>query len=137
MTPSASFLPFYLSVAVITDVDDRLLLVRKQHTEAFMLPGGKIEEDEAPEAALRRELWEELGMTFVQQAFAYAGLHEAAAANEPGYGIQAHVFYRQLAEAISLTPQAEIAEALWFDKSRMGQYPLAPLVRQLRVDSFD
>jgi 8-oxo-dGTP diphosphatase len=40
----------------------RLLVVRSRNKKAFYLPGGKIEAGESPEAALRREVAEELGI---------------------------------------------------------------------------
>ncbi|GLZ35775.1 DNA mismatch repair protein MutT [Lentzea sp. NBRC 105346] len=42
--------------------DGRLLVVRSRHKQAFYLPGGKIEPGETLEAALRREVAEELGV---------------------------------------------------------------------------
>ena len=45
---------------MITDGQGRCLLVRKRGTEYFMQPGGKPEIGEASEAALIRELEEEL-----------------------------------------------------------------------------
>ncbi|MFD5828673.1 NUDIX domain-containing protein [Lentzea sp. NPDC060358] len=39
----------------------RLLVVRSRNKKAFYLPGGKIEPDETPVEALRREVREELG----------------------------------------------------------------------------
>jgi 8-oxo-dGTP diphosphatase len=53
--------------AVIVDPDDRVLLVRFEFPDASVwgLPGGGVEPDEEPLAALRRELAEELGLVDV------------------------------------------------------------------------
>lgn len=40
----------------------RLLVVRSRNKKAFYLPGGKIEPGESLEDAVRREVWEELGV---------------------------------------------------------------------------
>jgi 8-oxo-dGTP pyrophosphatase MutT (NUDIX family) len=53
--------------------DDRVLLVRKRATKAFMQPGGKIEPCEAPIAALLRELREELGLVIPSHAAIHLG----------------------------------------------------------------
>ena len=46
--------------AVLSDADDRVLLVRADNGR-FYLPGGRIEPFETPEEALRREIREECG----------------------------------------------------------------------------
>jgi 8-oxo-dGTP pyrophosphatase MutT (NUDIX family) len=46
--------------AVVSDADDRVLLVRAGNGR-FYLPGGRIEPFETPEEALRREILEECG----------------------------------------------------------------------------
>ena len=52
--------------AALTDTEGRVLMARrptgKQHGGLWEFPGGKIERDETPKAALVRELREELGI---------------------------------------------------------------------------
>ena len=60
-------LPTILVVAVaLIDVDGRVLIAQrpegKQLAGLWEFPGGKVEADERPEAALIRELREELGI---------------------------------------------------------------------------
>ena len=55
-------------VAAVIEREDRRLLIgqRRRHDTSplkWEFPGGKVEEGEAPEAALARELREELGVT--------------------------------------------------------------------------
>src|SRR3546814_20677924 len=45
----------HVSAAVIVDTEDRLLLVRKHGTTAFMQPGGKPEHGESPSETLGRD----------------------------------------------------------------------------------
>ena len=56
--------------AVIEREDRRILIGQRRRADTSPLkwefPGGKIEGDEEPEAALARELWEELGATLVR-----------------------------------------------------------------------
>lgn len=50
------------AAAVLVDEDGRVLLVRPTYRPGWDLPGGVVEADEAPHAAARRELAEELGL---------------------------------------------------------------------------
>jgi len=56
--------PVVFGVAgLIREPEGRVLLVRQTYMTGWRLPGGGISHGEAPEAALRRELAEEVGLT--------------------------------------------------------------------------
>ncbi len=88
MTDTPANLPTVLVVAVaLIDVDGRVLIARrpegKQLAGLWEFPGGKVEPGERPEAALIREMREELGIEvsesclspFVFASHAYEGFH--------------------------------------------------------------
>lgn len=62
----------FVVAAALIDADDRILIQQRPAHKAYPLmwefPGGKVDEGETPEAALVRELREELGITTVEKA---------------------------------------------------------------------
>lgn len=117
---------------MIRDQRGRLLLVRKKGTAMFMMPGGKIEADEDPLAALARELREEIGCSADAANTQFVGRFRAAAANEPGRDVIADVYHVTIASDPSA--QSEIDEILWLDKDLVETVPVAPLVREHLLD---
>ena len=71
-----------LVVAVaLTDAEGRVLMARrpagKQHAGLWEFPGGKVEADETPQAALVRELREELGIEITSDALTPVAFSES------------------------------------------------------------
>jgi 8-oxo-dGTP diphosphatase len=59
----ASLPTVYLSASMlITDSDDRVLLVKPNYRPDWGVPGGIVEADEAPDKCVTREIAEELGL---------------------------------------------------------------------------
>ena len=113
--------------ALIRDDDGRVLLVRKRGTSAFMQPGGKRDVDESDVAALSREVAEELGCRVVSETARPLGVFDCAAANEPGYRVQAAVYAVDVEGTVK--PKAEIDELVWVDPGALPDLPFAPLTR--------
>ena len=113
--------------ALIRDKDGRVLLVRKRGTKAFMQPGGKLDAGEDDIAALSREISEELGCFLDSSSVRRLGAFDAAAANEPGFRVEASLYQADVNGKI--TPSQEIDEAIWIDPASPGDIQLAPLTR--------
>jgi 8-oxo-dGTP diphosphatase len=119
--------PIEVVAALIRDPDGKILLVRKRGTAAFMQPGGKRDAGENDDAALAREIDEELGCRVVAGSSRRLGEFVCPAANEPGQDVRAVVYAVEVTGTIQ--PSAEIDEIAWVDPARPGRFLLAPLTR--------
>lgn len=115
-----------IASAIITDEFGRCLLVRKRGTTHFIQPGGKMEPDESPVAALSRELQEELNLNLTGQDFSYVGRFTDKAINEPGRVVIADIYHCVLT-ASDIQPAAEIEEVIWYSTDGSKSLLLAPL----------
>ena len=115
-----------IASAIITDESGRCLLVRKRGTTHFIQPGGKMEPDESPVAALSRELQEELNLNLSGQDFSYVGRFTDKAINEPGRVVIAEIYHCVLT-ASDIQPAAEIEEVIWYSSDGSKSLLLAPL----------
>jgi 8-oxo-dGTP diphosphatase len=113
--------------AVVVNDAGETLVVRKRGTAAFMQPGGKPAEGETEVGALEREIVEELGCGIEPASCRALGRFRAAAANEPGWTVEAELFAVRLSGEVR--PAAEIEEAIWIDPDTEPAVHLAPLTR--------
>ena len=109
-------------VAAVIERSDRRLLIgqrRKNDTSPLKweFPGGKVREGEAPEAALARELQEELGVTFVKSAELGRVRHHYAGAPEE---LEIRFFAAAIAES-ELVPSA-FEQIAWALPKELGNY---------------
>ncbi|MEO0432348.1 MAG: NUDIX domain-containing protein [Cyanobacteria bacterium J06656_5] len=119
--------PIIYVVAYVVVDHQQLLTVRKKNTQKFMFPGGKLEPGENAEAAIQREVKEELSCDIDFSTFKLLGKFVTTAANEANTQLVATVFQGDLVG----TPMAssEIAELRWIP-ILAKDYPieLAPLL---------
>lgn len=123
---------FVVAAVVLTDPQGRIALVRKQGTGRFMLPGGKIEPGEQPEACAIREVAEELGVALDPERLVLLGVWEAPAANEPGHRVHGHIYVHPWPtgspDGGELHPSGEIEAVLRLHPDEAGgRDDLAPL----------
>ena len=136
MADGVSGAPLLLVSAVaLIDADDRVLLARRPEGK-FMaglweFPGGKVQDGETPEAALIRELDEELGIDTYESCLAPIGFASHAYAD---FHLLMPLFVCRVWEG---TPQPREGQTLaWVRPNAMRDYPMPPadipLVAQLQ-----
>lgn len=122
-----------LVVAALVAREGEVLITRRRadqlHPLAWEFPGGKIEPGESPEAALARELREELGVR-VRVGRIWDVLFHAY----PEFDVLMLV-YRATLEAGERPRCREVEELAWVAPDRLGAYDIlpadAPLVARL------
>jgi ADP-ribose pyrophosphatase YjhB (NUDIX family) len=132
--------PEKMAVSAVVRSSDtgRVVLVRRKNPPRagqWSLPGGSVEPGETPAAALKRELYEELGLDLPGPSTGAPG-HKVTtvrvAAGPHAYLID--VFLVELAHEAVLTPATDAAEATWTDASTRRALGLAEDTAQI-VDS--
>lgn len=121
-------------VAVIEREDRRILIGQRRKSDSSPLkwefPGGKIEQGEAPEAALARELQEELGVTLDKCVELGRNRHKYASKPEE---LEIH-FYAAAIKPGNIAP-AVFEQVAWVLPKELGNYDFLaanmPLVAQL------
>lgn len=114
-----------VSAVALIDVDGRVLLAQRPEGKSLAglweFPGGKVEEGESPEAALIRELHEELGIETWQSCL--APLAFASHAYEAFHLLMPLFACRKWQG----TPRAREGQVLkWVFPRDMGGYPMPP-----------
>ena len=119
-----------VSAVALVDADDRILLARrpagKSMAGLWEFPGGKLRDGETPEAALIRELREELAIDTVESCLAPIAF---ASHTYDDFHLLMPLF---VCRVWTGTPQPrEGQELAWVRPRDMGKYPLPPADRPL------
>lgn len=117
--------------AVLLDQDDRIALVRHTYTDAWYLPGGGVKKGESIEAALLRELEEEVAVVGPKIERVLGVYHSQREAKDDHIIIYAA---RTVSDASSDLPKAdlmEIEEARWFPLDQVPSSTSAATVRRI------
>jgi 8-oxo-dGTP diphosphatase len=116
--------------AVIERGDRRLLIGQRRKTDTSPLkwefPGGKVRDGESPEAALARELREELGVTLVKGVELGRVRHRYA---ETPDELEIRFFAAAIAES-ELTPRT-FEKTAWALPKELGDYDFLAANREL------
>ncbi len=92
--------------------DQKILCARSKGNDTYYFPGGKREASESDEAALRREIKEELNVDLRPETLVYLGQFEAQAHGKPPGVLVRMTCYQADYDGV-LTPTSEIAEIAW------------------------
>lgn len=124
-----------MAACALVDADGRVLIARRPPGKALAglweFPGGKVEAGETPEAALARELREELDIAVSTACL--APLTFASHAYESFHLLMPLWVCRRWSGVVRAREHAAIA---WVPPARLGDYPMppadGPLVAHLR-----
>lgn len=125
-----------VALAIITNDQNDILVVRKKNGLYFALPGGKIETTETANEALIRELNEELNLSFDVADFTFLGNHTTTAANEVDTMVEGHIFLLNKDLTLPVSGHAEIEEVLWLSKANHMNYRLAHLFTEFALPKW-
>lgn len=120
--------PLTVVAAVIRNSAGRILLARRPKDRhmggLWEFPGGKVEPGESPEAALRRELREELAVEIEVGAFIDRAHHA-----EPGLEIDLLFFTARVVSGVPFPADGQ--RLAWVTPSDLASYPTPPADAEL------
>lgn len=111
-----------ISGAVVIDTG-KLLLLHKKSSEHFELPGGKVEDGETYEEAMKREVKEEIDCEVKVKK--YLGYVEFV---RKGKGFRSHMFLVELKDVPKVNEPEEFSKLIWMPLSEYQKFVLAPNV---------
>lgn len=106
--------PIHKSAAVIIR-NKKLLIAKHRNIEQWISVGGKIQTNETPIQALKREIKEELGVDVLSAKFYFTTLPEIAAGDKLNRQVIIELFLVQISGEPK--PSNEIVELHWLSKN--------------------
>jgi len=102
-----------------------VLLARHSYMAGWSLPGGGVDRGESPDAAVLRELGEEIGLAGGVAEF--VGLYTRRA----GWATNVIMLYRITGAVVNFRPSLEIREIVWADPAQPPQGTSPGTLRRL------
>jgi 8-oxo-dGTP diphosphatase len=125
LTPAGNVKLVLVAAAALVDRDNRVLLAQrpagKSMAGLWEFPGGKVEVGEQPEAALRRELFEELDIDVCERCL--APFTFASHAYESFHLLMPLYLCRQWDGEVRAREGQQLA---WVRPTRLADYPMPP-----------
>jgi len=121
--------------AILYDDLNRIFLMTSPKWKKWIIPGGEIESGESEEDALRREIWEELGIEISD--LIKVGEKEKRAGSD-FHDEELHFYfidYFARAKSTEITPNEEISKYGWFSLDEALKLDLLDSTREL-VEKF-
>ncbi|WP_416839435.1 NUDIX hydrolase [Haloferax sp. DFSO52] len=106
----------YGSHTLVRRADDEILLVRHEGVDMWVLPGGGVDDGESFQAAARRELAEEAGITATYNGLAMATRVDIWCDGHQTWGIMP-IYQARAADSstpVADDPEGEVSAAKWF-----------------------
>lgn len=122
----------YLACALITNEFNEMLIVKKLKTNVFIMPGGKIEQQETPTQALKREIAEELKLQIDVSQMHFLSKYTAIAANEKNTLVTACIYHIKI-QKVPLQIANEIDQALWVNHQNYQNFSYANLISEFSI----
>lgn len=123
-----------ISVAIIINAKNKLLIVQKESSTYYQLPGGKIENGELPIEALKRELLEELDLDISNFNVRNLGTHQTQAVNEVLTNVNGHIFQIELDNvSFEILPKSELRAVHWLSVDEVSDFKLANLLKEIAI----
>ena len=114
---------------IVIDNDDRILLAREDNGKWELLGGG-LDHGEDPKQGLRREIYEETGLTVTWISNEPKFFITCKRMNKDSY--IANIVYRIELENLNFTPSDECQELRFFTVQEMSEVELFPNVAELQ-----
>jgi len=124
-------IPHIIVVAAVIRDGSRVLITKRLPDKLlgglWEFPGGKVEEGESQQTALKRELCEEIGVEVAvghhMEKYQHAYTH---------FSVTVHTYAAQITSGN--IQQLEVADHQWVEISQLGQVPMGKVDRQISLD---
>jgi A/G-specific adenine glycosylase len=124
-------IPHVIVVAAVIRVDSKVLITKRLPNKLlgglWEFPGGKVEEGESYQAALKREIYEEIGVEIVVGKS--LGEYQHAYTH---FSVTVHTYIAQITTGI--IQKLEVADYAWMDIDQLDQVPMGKVDRQISMD---